>query len=250
MVRPHTSFPERAPKRAMRGSAAVEFVIFAPFIIAMMALVWNLRQYTAYRTDVARETFVAAEMIANETGASPSDNPIPIVVERVMSRLAQGGSGTIDVTLVARGDRRLATATVADPDCADASQWCLPRVALRWPATGSGLGTWGGGGACAGVQTGMPDADEHFPADLAVLPNEVPPDAVPVPPQNTWLSRNLRLQEWWVVVDTCIHPQPGLLGGVVMNGLRFFDLSDNAFVFRKRAAWGSVHEYTACNWCP
>ena len=59
-----------------------------PFILAMMALVWSLRQYIADRTAIVREMFVVAEMIANESGASPADNPIPIVVERAKSLLA------------------------------------------------------------------------------------------------------------------------------------------------------------------
>ena len=222
----------------------------APFILAMMALVWNLRQYTAYRTEVVRETFAIAELIANKPGLSSADNPIQVVVDRMKSRLAHGGSGAINVTLVVRGDRRVATATVAHPDCATESNWCLPRVARRWPPSGSDLGNWGAAGACASFSPAMPAAGDHFPADLAVLPNEVPPDVTPIPAQNTWLSRNLRLQEWWVVVDTCFHPNAGLLGGVVLNGLRFFDPSDSAFVFHKRAAWGSPHQYTQCHWCP
>lgn len=231
----------------MTGSAAVEFIVMAPFILAMMVLVWNLRQYTAYRTAVVREMFVVAEMIASK--ATSTGNPIPIVVERAKNRLAGGGSGTIEVTLVARGDRRLATATTADPICANPNEWCLPKVALRWPPAGSTLGTWGGGGTCAGLSTSMPAANAHFPDDMAVLPNEVPANVSP-PPHSDWVSRNLRLDEWWVVVDTCFHSNPGLAGGLVFAGLRFFDPSDSAFVIQKRTAWGSVHQYTACQWCP
>ena len=154
------------------------------------------------------------------------------------------------MALVTRGDRRLATATAADPICANVGEWCLPRVVLRWPPAGSDLGTWGSSAACAAPYMTMPDAGDHFPADVRVLPNEVSPDAVPVPPHSDWVSRNLRRQEWWVIVDTCFHPNPGLLGGWVFGGLRFFDTSDSAFVFRKRAAWGSVHDYSSCAWCP
>ena len=239
-----------AMRSATEGSAAVEFLVMAPFIFAMMVFVWNLRQYTGYRTEVVREIHVAAEMIANETGSSPTDNPIPIVVARVMDKLSKGGAGTIDVALVARGDRRLATATMPHPDCADASQWCLPRVLLRWPPPLSGLGTWNAGGDCASLTTPMPNAGEHFPADMRLLPNEAPADATPPPPQDEWISRNLRPDEWWVVVDTCFHPNPGLLGGLVFGGIRYLDPSSSAFVFRKRTAWGSAHQYADCNWCP
>ena len=153
MLHSNTRDPALARRSRMGGSAAVEFIVMAPFILAMMLLIWNLRQYTAYRTDVVREMYVAAELIANETGSSASDNPIPIVVERVMDKLGNGGSGTIDVALITRGDRRLATATVPHPDCATPGEWCLPRVALKWPPHLSGLGTWDGGGDCASRTT-------------------------------------------------------------------------------------------------
>ena len=222
----------------------------APFILAMAALVWDLRQYIAYRTDVTREMFVVAEVIANETGTTSADNPIPIAARRAMGRLADGGAGKVAVTVVTRGDRRLATATAPDLNCDTPGEWCLPRVTAAWPATGGDEGTWGGGGDCAAFTTSLPAAGEHFPADLAVLPNEVAPDVSPTPPHQSWLSRNLRQEEWWVIVDTCVHPDPGLFGGWVLNGLAFFDTSRSALVFSRRAAWGSVHDYSDCNWCP
>ena len=243
----------------MRGSAAVEFVAMVPFLLAMMGLVWDLRQYMAYRTEVVREMFVVAEIIASEPG-SPDNNPIPVAVQRVTrglgndgsGGLASGGSGAVVVAVVSRGERQSAT------DACDAD-WCLPQVRVRWPPPGTDTspGDWGEDDLCDGFDPRkpefrtdlpeLPDAGEHFPADMTVLPNEDPDDALP---QSDWLSRNLRPQEWWVVVDVCFQPDPGLFGGWVLNGLSFFNPSDSALVATRRTAWGSVNPYAECNWCP
>ena len=172
-------------------------------------------------------------------------------MDEVVRRLGRDGAGRIAVALVTRGDRRAAASPIAHPGCAVAGEWCLPRVAATWPpADTPEAGTWNAGGDCAGFTPPWPAAGEHFPADLPVLPDEASADTEPPPPQEDWLSRNLRPQEWWVVVDTCFHPDPGLFGGVALSGLEFFDISDSALVLRERAAWGSIHDYSSCNWCP
>ena len=223
----------------------------APFVLLMTGMVWDLREYIAYHTDAARQTYVVAEVIANEVGPGSGTSPIERVITEVIGGLSDDGAGRITVALVTRGDRRLDTETAPDPACADSGAWCLPRVTAIWPpAPDPDLGTWNGGGDCAADTTSLPAAGEHFPAAMTVLPNEVPPDAVPPPPQSEWLSRNLRDEEWWVVVETCFHPDRGVFGGMVLNGLKFFDVSDSAFVLRKRVAWGSIHDYSWCNWCP
>ena len=220
-----------------------------------MALVWDLREYVSYHTEIARELYVAGEVIANETNTHPvtGDGPIGEVMRRASEKLSWAGAGTIAVAVVTRGTVPVGASTTCNlPD-----DTCLPRVQTAWPPTANpDLGTWidangnlPPGGDCATFPSRLPPAGDHFPADLPVLPNEVPADVVPPPPQEDWLSRNMRLQEWWVVVDSCLHPDGGLFGGLVFGGLEFFDISESAFVLRKRAAWGSVHDLSTCNWC-
>ena len=222
-----------------------------PFILLMMGLVWDLRAYIAYHTKVTREIYVVAEVIANETGPTSGENPIGAVVSEVVTRLERDGAGRVSVSLVARGDRRSAIDPNPHPDCSIAAQWCLPRVTATWPpATAPNAGTWNAGGDCANYVPALPSPGEHFQADQTVLPNEVPTDVAPPPPHENWVSRNLRPEEWWVVVDTCLHPHSGLFGGLVLRGIEFFDVSSSALVLRKRAAWGSIHDYSDCNWCP
>ena len=237
------------------GSATVEFIFLAPFILATMALVWDLREYVSYHTEIAREIYVAAEVVANETNTHPvtGDGPVGEVMRRTMEKLSPVGAGTIAVAVVTRGTVPVGASTT----CNLTTDTCLPMVRTFWPpAATPDIGTWtdaGGilppGGDCATFPQLLPPAGDHFPSDQPVLPNEISPDVSPPPPQEDWLSRKMRPQEWWVVVDSCLHPDGGLFGSFVLNGLRFFDISDSAFVLRKRAAWGSVHDISNCNWC-
>ena len=225
-----------------------------PFVLVMMGLIWDLREYVSHRTELAREMYVVAEVIANDVGSSGGDSPIETAVGRATDSLTGRGAGRISVAVITRGNRRDAGASDAHPDCADEANWCLPRVAHVWPpapphADADG-GTWNDGGGCATFDPGLPNAGQHFAQDAPVLPNEVPADVTPRPAQEDWLSRNMRTQEWWVLVDTCFHSDGGLFGGMLLRGLRFFDIAQNAFVMHRRAAWGSVHDYSDCNWCP
>ena len=95
---------------------------------------------------------------------------------------------------------------------------------------------------CAPAGTGLPAQGQHFPADQTVLPNENGDGATP---HQSWLSRNMRPTEWWVVVDTCLDPTSGLLWSTAPLVGDFFDLS--GLVVRKRAAWASVHDLADCH---
>ena len=146
-----------------------------------------------------------------------------------MAEFDDNSAGTIAVAVVTRGTERGAGV----PCVAD--QWCLPRVALAWPASPD-VGTWNTPGLCAAAGTSLPAQGQHFAADQHVLPNETGGGATA---PDAWISRNMRPTEWWVVVDTCLDPTPGLLWSGV-PGADLFDLS--GLVVRKRAAWGSVHD--------
>lgn len=221
-----------------RGSATIELVVVAPFVLALTALVWDLREFVGYRTDLAREMYTAAEVIANETDA----NPIEAVIDQAKERFERRSSGSIAVAVVTRGIER-----GSGIGCVD-DEWCLPRVVVAWPPTPV-EGRWNDSEVCGapsppGVLT-LPLPGQHFAADQRVLPNENPDGAES---QEEWISRNMRPTEWWVVVDSCFHPNPGVFTGRLVNlGVDMLDVSD--FVLRKRAAWGSVHDLVDCAWC-
>ena len=261
--------PDRIPKRqpgdpgsrpicgvACRGSASIEFIALMPFVLLMTGFIWDLREYVSYRTDLARQMYVVAEVIASETGPDSSDSPVEAAVKLAGESLAEGGAGRISVSVVVRGDRRDASAGSAHADCEDENNWCLPRVIEVWPPApphaDAGKGTWNGGGDCVNHEPRRPAVGKHFPSDMPVLPNEgqPPADGESTPAHDQWLSRSMRQQEWWVLVDTCFHADPGLFGSLALQGLEFFDISDSAFVLVRRAAWGSVHDYPDCKWCP
>ena len=264
--------PRPPARRRESGSAALEFIVMVPFVLVMMGLIWDLREYTSHRTELAREMYVVAEVIANEAGPHSGVSPIEGVVGQAIEALGHRGAGNvrnglrarsagrISVAVIVRGDRRPGD-SVGNPACRDEDIPCLPRLADIWPpkspAAEAAKGTWNGGGDCARSEQvlsdpiqALPDVGDHFPQGQPVLPNEVPENGSPPPLEEIWPSRNLRLQEWWVLVDTCFHSDPGLFGGMALRGLEFFDVSDSSFVIRRRAAWGSVHDYSDCNWCP
>ena len=222
-----------------RGSATVELLVVVPFVLALTALVWDLREFVGYRTDLAREMYTVAEVIANETDA----DPIAAVIAQAMTRFERRSSGSFAVAVVTRGTER-----GSGTPCVDDAAWCLPRVTVAWPPTPL-EGRWNDSAVCSapsppGVLT-LPLPGQHFAADQRVLPNENPDGAES---QAEWISRNMRPTEWWVVVDSCFHPNPGVFTGRLVNlGVDMLDVSD--FVLRKRAAWGSVHDLVDCAWC-
>ena len=225
-----------APRRLAAGSAAVEFISMAPFILALMALVWDLREYISYRTALAREMFVVAELIANET----ETNPIESLVGRVTGRLAEYGAGTVSVAVVTRGTQRWNGEV-----CTDDAAWCLPNVVNGWTTSWSSTGseTLTDGGDCADLPAVLPRGMGHFGKGKPVLPSEDQSNSEP-----NWLSRRMRPQEWWVVIESCLHPAPGRFFGR-LPGLGFDLFDASRFIQFKRAAWGSIHDRAHCEWC-
>ena len=213
-----------------------------PFILVLGTLVWNLRSFILHRTELAREPFAVAEAIADSIDSTTS--PIEDALDRFRARLERDGTaGALAAAVVVRGTTR--SDGTACPD----GQWCPPRVTVVWPTT-PGEGTWPSGGTCAGG-TNLPAVNAHFGQGVTVLPaeDEDPDGDGPLdpPPEREWLSRNMDDDEWWVVIDSCFDPGPGIqfsqLGGVGANVLSLPQL-------RRRTAWGSVHRLEDCNWCP
>ena len=229
----------RSASVRMRGSAAVELVTILPFILVLTAAIWDIRAFTAYRTDVAREIYAVAQVIA---GAEWSDaSPLDVVADQAIRRLELSSAGGIRVAVVTRG-----TESSPGVPCA-AGVWCEPMVTVHWPAAPDDWRAWQGGcptSAATGLT--LPPAGVHFGAGEAVLPNEDDGSAA-----DTWLSRNLTDEDWWVVVDTCsqfgLGTRPGLIGGRFVNlGLRVLDAS---VVMQRRAVWPSSRPLNECDWC-
>ena len=234
-----TAMPPRRASSA--GSATVELVVMVPFVLVLTGLVWDLREFIAYRTDLAREVYALAEVMANETDT----NPIATVIAEAANRFDERGAGSFSVAVVVRGTER-----GPGVPCEDDAEWCLPRVTLTWPAAPQD-GLWGdiggtAGGACATAGGApLPARGAHFDADQQVLPNENPDGAAS---QEDWISRNMRPGEWWVAVDSCLDPERGLFAATLDGlGIELFDTS--VFTLRQRVAWGSVHDLTDCRWC-
>ena len=221
-----------AAGRIVKGSAAIEFILIAPLLLTWVAFVWDLRQFIGIRTALAREMFVVAEIIANETNT----DPIATAMQQAMARLANDSAGSVEVAVVVRGTQG---------NCASPDDWCLPAVQLRWPGNPAD-GQWNGGGDCAGRPNRLPAAGDHFGANDPVLPNE-DPDGLGLSAEN-WTSRHIRPRQWWVVIHSCIHPSPGLFGGV-LAGFVVDTLDITEFVFERTAAWPSIHELPDCDWC-
>ena len=240
------------------GSAAVEFVLLAPFVVALSGVVWDLRAYISHRTDLAREIYVVAEVISNRHDT----NLIGRVATAFADRFQDNGAGSIDVALVTRGDVRRDGSACLDPyDETAANRFCLPLVQRRWPAAPAD-GLWSercpplapscvsapGGSHCqtSGRSTSrLPGEGDHFPADMAVFPNEGPdgPD-----PASRSLSRDFNDDEWWVVVDVCLEPGAGLFTGrLIHTSMQVLDFS--GFILGSRAAWRSLHPRSNCLWC-
>ena len=219
---------------SQRGSATVELVFITPLVLAVTALVWDLREVVSYRTDLAREMYALAEVVANQVDL----NPIQPAMEQAMKRFEPDSAGTLAVAVVTRGTQR--SPGVA---CVDDEAWCLPMVTVTWPASPA-AGAWNSTDHCGGPGS-LPAASVHFEADQQVLPNENPTGSTP---HEEWISRNMRPGEWWVVVDSCFDPNPGLLWGR-MSGFSDWLFDSSGLVLRRRAAWGSVHDLVDCVWC-
>ena len=216
-----------------------------PFVLALLAAVWDLRQFIAYRTDLAREMYVLAEAVANDTGGSaPLRQALQAAEDRFEPR---SPSGSIHAVVVVRGAER------ADGTSCPDGAWCPPMVRVAWPRTAADTaGTWseGADNPCAPAAGGpFPARGAHFAAGQRVLPDEgaagTPGD--PALAEADWVSRNIAAEAWWVVVDTCVEPPQGLFVGRLAR--LSAPLLQTPFVWRRRAAWPSIHDLAACEWC-
>ena len=208
------------------------------FILALMGAIWDLRTYTSYRAELAREMFVVAEAIATQiAGADPVADALVPVGQR-LGRISR--VGRIDAVIVVRGTTRH-DSTV----CVDDDQWCAPFATMYWPAVDS----WSDGTVTdCDNPADLPAAGDHFLATQKVLLNEDRSAGGGIPlPVSEWTSRNLHVDEWWVVLDTCILPNPGVFFGAMGTlgrGVLNLDI-----VIRRRAAWPSAERYVSCTWC-
>ena len=240
--------PERSRSKLSdpaRGSAAVEFVVLVPFVLVLTAAVWDLRVFAAYRTDVAREMYVIAQLVAG--GAEwPSGTSVDHVIDAAAARLGEASAGVLHVAVVTRGTSRHDGSA-----CADDNAWCAPVVGRAFYDRAFPSGE----GDCAHVARALPDAGQPFASTATVLANEdADPDgagSLSAPPVNEWVSRNIRPQEWWVVVDSCSHfgggPRSRLIGGrFVQMGLATLDVSP---VMVRREVWSSIDDLDECGWC-
>ncbi|MCY4012163.1 MAG: hypothetical protein OXG82_05540 [Gammaproteobacteria bacterium] len=242
-----TAFPSPSRTRtaeqragpAVAGSATVEFCVIAPFILVLLAAVWDLRAYIAQRTDLVREIYVMAEAMADEIDDATAPFASVLGADGPF-RERLGGTvvaGAASAALVVRGTtHRDGTACAADA-------WCPPTVALAWPASESDRVWRESGAAGCSAPNALPAPGTSFPAAAAVLPGE----SADGTPEETWFSRNMSDQEWWVVIDVCIRPRGGIGGR--MTQLAAAAVLDLPFDIRHRAAWPSVHDRDDCPWC-
>ena len=240
------------PNRAV-GSAAVEFAMMAVPVLMVAGFVWDMRAYISHRTDLAREVYVIAEVVA-AAAANPlvrsSDPNDQRLVDAFIERFARRGAGSLDVAVVGRAALRRDSSPCPVPD-GTAATWCPPRVAVRWPPAASPAdGLWPdarqrleAGGLCAPSPSALPAESDNFGAAVPMLPNEAT-----TANEADWLSRRMLAEEWWVVVDVCLHPGPGVFTGPLIEAGHSV-LNFGSYTTRFRAAWRSIHEAGNCDWC-
>ncbi len=273
---PRTLFTGRAAKTGRSrhdGSASVELVAVTPFIILLMTLFWDIRGFTAFRTDIAREQYAVAELIAFGTEWA-DEQTVGSVVRAAMDRLSLSSAGTMRVVVVTRlrdaagppvveavnsAGRDCDTAWDHDSDSATDDQlpWCEPMVLNEIrpnpdPDSTATIPAWNGGGDCAALTSELPREGAAFGANAPVLPQEgTPVGGGTTPATSEWISRTLQPTEWWVVVEICAHygqgTEPGFTGGALVNlGRRTFGVPTT---MRRRVAWGALEPLDDCQWC-
>ena len=220
--------------------------MLVPFILVLTAAVWDLRTFTAYRTDVAREIFIIAELVANG-GNWSSDTSVVNVINATRARMGETSAGVLHVAVVTR-----ATTRHDGTACVNDDQWCAPFVVKAFYDRDF---IPNGTGDCQNFPRTLPDEGDLFADDATVLPFEdADPDGAgpeAAPSVDEWVSRNMQPEEWWVIVDSCSHfgegPRPRLIGKRFMNmGLAWIDVTP---VMQKRSAWGSIDDLSDCVWC-
>ena len=265
--------PDGAPgPRRVHGGAALELMAITPFVVLLMVALWDVRAFTAFRTDIAREQYAVAELIAG--GADwANEQAVGTAVRTAMNRLAVNSAGTMRVLVVTRlrdaaGPPAVEATNSAGRDCdtawdhdsdsetPDQLPWCEPMVLNEIrpnpdPAPTATVPRWNDGGDCAALASGLPAEGATFGATAVVLPHEgtAVQGATP-PPASEWVSRNLQPSEWWVVVEICAHygrgAQSTLSGAFVNLGLETLGLPTT---LRRRVAWGALEPLDACAWC-
>ena len=264
------------------GSATLELVLITPFVLVLMAAIWDIRSYTAYRTDLAREMYAVAEMLAaagdadwtnaEQTAASLNiiraaaarldDSSVGWLRAVVVTRLQDdAGPPVVEATNSEGRDCDDAVDGVDDPDTAwdeTVAPWCEPEV--RWQI---GREVWGDQGACANVASRLPAEGATFASTEQVLPHEgADPDGTGpllAPTHDQWVSRALGEDEWWVVVETCSHfgrdadPNDGVSSAsLILPGIENIGLGGNFFDARlaiyNRVAWGALDALDECAW--
>lgn len=219
-----------------RGSALVELIAVTPFVLLLLAGIWDIREFVAHRTQLAREIYGVAQAIAAEPLTQPVEGAVAAFQTRLM---AKSKAGRIRVAIVKRGTRRHDGSA-----CTDTELWCAPQVATIWPTTAQDA-AWKVGNQPSRCDTpdGLPAPGARFGADAPVLPHEDTGRSV-----ETWASRNIGPTTWWVVVDVCVDPEPGLFLGRLPNLAT--NMLDTSFAIQRRAAWQAQSELRDCKaWC-
>ena len=268
------------PRRSTDGSAVFELVIVAPFLLVLAAAIWDIRAYTVFRTDLAREMYDIAEMLATTGDRSwtttQKNAAARNIVNAATTRLDNSSVGWLRAVVVTRR-RASATSTSTTAsnaqgrDCNEAvsnaddtstvwddteAPWCEPQVRRQ-----IGRVAWGDEGGCAAIPSDLPAVGAVFAPNQKVLPNEgTDPDGdgpLPAPTHDQWVSRSFSANEWWVVVETCSHygrdanpndavRSPGLImPGLANLGIDFFDVR---FTIHRLAAWGAIDPLNECHW--
>ena len=220
--------------RSQRGSATVELVCLAPFVLALLAAIWDLRATVAHRTDLIREMYVVAQAIADDRdGTDVLNKALGTLRERLEEN---SDSGSIRAAVIVRGDKT---------PCQDGSDVCRPMTGAVWPTEADAKpGSWtdGGTGCSTAGPSPLPTASgAYFDADDWVLPGE------PDDKETGWVSRNLEDNEWWIALSVCFEPKPGLFLGRLVN--LPVEMLDTSAVVRRRIAWRSIHDRSDCTWC-
>lgn len=274
-----TRLAARRPAASCGGSAAVELVAVIPFVLVLMAAIWDIRTFVAYRTEVAREMYAVAQLFAS--GATWTDAGLRNAMQAAQDRLSPNGAGWIRVVVVGRrtdttpagGDDENGDGDFSNDvensagDWCDATTptWCDPMILREVRPNPDPTPTqpvrWRNAGRCGTVASQLPAwsanaANRVFSATQMVLPREnVDPDTGgPLANHQQWVSRTLGGEEWWVVMEICSDfggggARPGLLGPGFVNLVRnTFDVTGTQTLYN-RVAWSGQVPLDECDWC-
>ena len=269
-------------RRRCAGSAAIELVAIIPFALILMAAIVDLRAFAAHRSDIAREIYTVAEIVAGAAtwNAATAEAALRNTMQAARERLERNTAGWMRVVVVARprdnpGNPPATPAVRAqntdgafcNPAAPTTPPFCEPEVLWELDTDPNTAGLqraeWHSVGDCATVASSLPANGAQFPRGTPppnctgqVLPNEcADPDGdgpAPAPAHSDWVSRTLNSEEWWAVVEVCTHfaggtSQVGLFEGA-MAGFAMDAFSARAVLLR-RVAWGALEPLNDCTWC-